>query len=474
MMFDPVRDLAVHWPGASAAVADLLKGLGAQALLTEKAPADLKEACAQAGIGLVADLGETPDAGQALSEAKAAGFDAASIRASGEAANFRKIIGEFRDFVLFVQLSPEQISWDVAPAHAVLRYGVWPGIATPDPSVAGATESIWLDANTSLIAQLRAQYPKRRAILGYRPDKEGGVPETRSVPMRSAEVALADAFSAGGSVILSLPGDYRKALLERAPRALEAWKELAKVLAFLRRETAVTDRPLAGKVAVLCGTIEQSGEILNLAFRRNLCPVAMPADAPQPLTPERFDVVVAANLIPPPPVVESLARYAAAGGSIMAAPEGEEKNPWWTQRGFKKLRTEEDRDVYAAGKGTIYAYQTAILDPGVFAMDLKELAGERSQPGFGVKNFDLRIWAADSVLGVLHRLTPTSLAVVLTAYGNAPRHDFLVSLRGQFRKATIRQIGSETAAPVAVMQRSGRVELNLTQLSRIAILTVEG
>jgi len=455
----------------------LLSELGARALLTEEEAPGLKEACAQAKILLVADLAEQSDAAalrKALADARAAGFEAASMRGVGDAGATRKVIEEFRDFVLFVQLGPEQIAWDVAPAHAVLRYGVWPGIATPDPSTAGATESIWLDANTSLIAQLRAQYPKRRAILGYRPDKEGGVPETRGVPMRSAEVALADAFSAGGSVILSLPADYRKALLARESRALAAWKELAGVLAFVRREAAATIKPFAGRVAVLCGTIEQSGEILNLAFRKNLCPVAMPAAAPVPLTPERFDIVVAANVIPAPPVVESLARYAAAGGAILAAPEGDEKNPWWTQRGFRKLRTEDDRDVYAAGRGTIYAYQSMVLDPGAFAMDLKELAGQRSQPGFGVKNFDLRIWSADSVLGVLHRLTPTSIAVVLTAYGNMPRHDFLVSVRGQYRTANMRQVGGAAAAAVPVMKRSGRVEMNLTQLSRIAIVTLEG
>jgi hypothetical protein len=338
---------------------------------------------------------------------------------------------------------------------------------------AGATESVWLDANTSLVAQLRALHPGRRAVLGYRPDKDGGVPETRSVPVRSAEVALADAFSAGGNVVLSLPWNYREGLLKEDSRAVEAWKSLAAVHAFVRSAAAIADAPLAGRTAVLCGSIEESGEILNLAFRKNLCPVAMPAAAPGALTAERFDVVAAANVVMTQAAVENVARFAVSGGAVLAAPAGTEKAPWWTTRGWKKLRTEEDRDVYAAGEGVVYGYHTLILDPGAFALDLKEVAGQRSEPGVGLKNLDLRIWSADTVLGVLHRLTPASLAVVLTAYGNLPRHDFLISVRGRYRRGSIRQAGSPTAQPVELMARAGRVEINLAQLSRVAVLTLE-
>ncbi len=476
--FEPSNDLAIHWPSATPAVVPLLVQSGARALLTQPAglAPGLIEACAQAKLLLVADISENADLAAlrtALADSSKAGFQAAAIRGTGEPPAFRKLVQEFSDILAFVYLSPEQVAWDVTPAHAVLRYGTWPGIATPDPGVASATESIWLDANTSLIAQLRAQYPKRQAILGYRPDREGGVPETRGVPFRSAEVALADSFSAGGSVILSLPDDYRKALLARDTRALEAWTSLARVRAFIREASDYSSKPLAGRTAVLCGTIEQTGEILNLAFRKNLCPVAVPVDAPGPLSPERFDIVVAANVIPPPPVVKSLIGYAAAGGAVLAAPAGEEKDNWWTTHGLKKLRTEDDRDVYPTGKGAIYAYHSAVADPGEFALDLKELAGHRSQPELGVKNFDLRIWSADSVLGVLHRVSPTSIALVLTAYGNLRRGDFLVGVRGKFRKASLRQVGGTAPVVVPLMMRSGRVEMNLTSMSRIAIVLLE-
>ena len=471
------RDLVVHWPAAAPTVVPFVAQLGARALLTEPLPGveRLVEACRSAGLELVADVPAADPAGLAgaLRAARGAGFTAAAVTALGSAAEFGALLGQFRDFVAMVYLTPEQMGWDVGPAQAVLRYGVWPGISTPDAGSAGATESVWLDANTSLIAQLRALYPRRRAVLGYRPDKDGGVPEKRSVPASSAEVALADAFSAGGHVVLSLPTLYREGLLSGQTRALEAWKALGEVHRFIGGARALTETPFAGRCAVLCGTIEQTGEILNLAFRKNLCPVALPATALPRLAREQFDVVVAANVGLTPEAVENVARFAASGGVVMAAPAGEEAAPWWTRRGWKQLRMEEDRAVYAAGGGMLYAYTAAIDDPGRFALDVKEVHGRLTEPGVGIKNLDLRIWATDSVLGVLHRLSRTSIALVLTAYGSPPRHDFLVSVRGRYRRASLRQVGDTAAAPLPLMPRAQRVEMNLTRISRIAIVTLE-
>lgn len=475
---DLSKDLVVHWPQATPAVPPLLKQLDARALLTEPGPLApaLARSCAAAGVALIADIAPAADLKTlraALLSARGAGFTAAAVRPAGDAAAFRKLLAESGGFASLVFLAAEQIGQDVRPAQAVLRHGVWPGIAAGDIGTAGATESVWLDANTSLVAQLRAQYPWRSAVLGYRPDKDGGVPESRSVPAHSAEVALADAFSAGGHVILSLPGDYRSGLLAAEPRALQAWNSLASAREFMRGARAFTDAPLAGRTAVLCGAIEETGEILNLAFRRNLCPVPVPAAAPPPLSTASFDVVVAANIELKPAVVENVARFAAGGGAVLAAPAGNQQSPWWTARGWKKLYSEHDRDIYAAGKGLVYGYHSLILDPGAFALDLKDAAGRQSQPEGGLRNLDLRIWAADTVLGVLHRLSPSSVAVVLTAYGNPPRQDFLISVRGRYRQASIRQAGSPGPRPVQLMPRAGRVEINLTQMSRVAIVTLE-
>jgi hypothetical protein len=311
-------------------------------------------------------------------------------------------------------------------------------------------------------------------VLGYRPDTDGGVPATRSVPPRSVEVALADAFAAGGHVILSVPDDYRAALLKGEARAVAAWKSLAGVAEFLRQQRGMVRQEVFARVGVIAGDLEQSGEVLNLAFRRNLSPVVLPLASVPAASLDRFDVVAVANVPVGLPLVGMLTEFARRGGTVLAAPapEDEKNPPWWTKVGGKRVETAEDRDVYALGKGRIFGYHAAVLDPGPFALDMKDAAGEMAPRADGIRNLDFRIWAADSVLGVLYRMGPARMALVLTSYGNAVNRDFLAGVRGRFRSARVVGASGEASA-VELMPRAGRVEFNLKQLGRTAIIELE-
>lgn len=473
-LVDPERGLIARWPDATAASVGLLRQIGTKALITDVATplGPLAAAAREADIQLIA---EVPADAAAVTKAKARGFAAVAVSAGDDEAALRRFLETQRGFVAIVYLKPAQIAWDVAPALAVLRGGVWPGIASQGSSVASATEGIWLDANSSLIAYLRAVFPNRPAILGYRPDKDGGVPATRSLPPRSVEVALADAFAAGGHVILSIPDDYRQALAKGEARALDAWSSLAGVAAFLQQQRGLVLHDSYARVAVIAGDLEQSGEVLNLAFRRNLAPVVLPLAKVPALSAAKFDVVAVANVPLDEAQRKNLAEFVRAGGTVLAAPSQEEesKPQWWANAGGRKVESAEDRDVYTLGKGRIYGYHAAVLDPGPFALDLKDAAAEKAPRADGIKNLDFRIWSADSVLGVLHRVSPTRLALVLTSYGSSIRHDFLTSVRGQYREATIVDTATGPGRPLALMPRPGRVEFNLAQLPRAAIILFE-
>ena len=476
---EPERGLIAWWPDATAVSVGLLKQVGVQALITEVTTpvGPLAVAASEAGMAILA---EVPAEVGAVANAKALGFAGVAVNAGDDEAALRGLLKAQAGYVAIVYLKPEQIGWDVSPALAVLRGGVWPGIASQGASVASASEGIWLDANSSLVGYLRAVFPKRPAVLGYRPDKDGGVPATRSVPPRSVEVSLADAFAAGGHVILSIPDDYRAALGKGETRALTAWKSLADVAGFLQKQRAMVRHEGYSRVGVLAGDLEQSGEVLNLAFRRNLSPVVVPLKSVPPVSLDRFDVVAAANVPLGLPAIEELTSFVRRGGTVLAAPapEDEKNPPWWTKVGGKKVESAEDRDVYTLGKGRIYGYHGAVLDPGPFALDLKDAAADMAPREDGIKNLDFRIWSADSVLGVLYRVGPMRMALVLTSYGNFLTHDFLISVRGRYREATIvdastpDQLGG-AASPLVLMPRTGRVEFNLKQLARTAIILLE-
>ena len=77
------------------------------------------------------------------------------------------------------------------------------------------------------------------------------------------------------------------------------------------------------------------------------------------------------------------------------------------------------------------------------------------------------------MLGVLHRPAPGRLVLVLTNYGSPVGYDFLIGVRGRFRRATIAQTGVEGTKPLKVMPRHGRVECNLKDFGRTAIVVFE-
>jgi len=465
---DPERGLIAWWPDATAASVELLKQAGVQAVITNVTSA----ARADAGVLMLAEVEAD---GAAVANAKALGFAGVAVNAGADEAALRKLLKAEAGYVAIVYLKPEQIGWDVSPALAVLRSGTWPGVAPRDATVASASEGIWLDANSSLVAYLRAMYPKRPAVLGYRPDADGGVKATRSVPARSVEVSLADAFSAGGHVILALPDDYRAALLKGEARTVAAWKSLAELAVFHQKQRGVVRLEKFARVGVVAGDLEQSGEVLNLSFRRNLSPVVVPLAEAAQTNLARFDVVAAANVPVSAAMAAKLAGFVKAGGTVLAAPapEDERNVQWWTKAGGKKIATAEDRDVYTLGKGRIYGYHGAVLDPGPFALDMKDAAAEMAPREDGIKNLDFRIWSADSVLGLMYRMGPKQMALVLTSYGNFVNRDFLAGVRGRYRGAKILDALGGTEAPVLLMPRKGRVEFNLNQVGRTAIIVFD-
>lgn len=471
-LVDPQQGLIAYWPEANEKAVGLLKELGVRTLISTT-----PEAAASAKAAGMTLLFEAPAAGSiealtaAMEPAKAAGYAGVAVQAVGEAAGFQAFLKAQAGFVAVVYLKPEQIGWDVAPALAVLRGGVWPGIAPRDPNAAGATEGVWLDANASLVAYLRAMYPNRPAVLGYRPDKEAGVPETRSLPPRAMEVVLADAYAAGGYVVLSFPETFRKGLLAGETRMTSGWKQLTELAAFHATHRDVVQKPGHARMLVIAGNLEQSEEVLNLAYRRNLCPQVVAAAQVPALSTAQLDVVVAANIPLAAPLVANLKRFVTAGGTVMAAPAEGDKTRWWTAG--RKVESEEERDKYALGRGLVYGYHDQVLDPGTFALDLKDAYAEKSVPTDGPKNLDVRLWAAETIQVVMHRTGPKQLAAVLTCYGNPPNHDFLIGFRGKYRSASITDPARPEKQPLTLMPRTGRTEINLKQAGRSAIIYLE-
>lgn len=478
---DPAREVIVRWPaGHEVRHVQLLKEAGVTVALLAwpGAPATepFAKACQAAGIAPVAELAaaQNPDQARALRErARAAGFAGIAVEADAfpDEKALAAFLAERKGLDALVFLKPEQIHWRVAPAHAVLREGQWPGIrrlpdrrSAEDFQVSSASREPWLDANSYLVSFLRAWFPERAALLGYRPDEAAGVKPDRMLPYYSLELALVEAMAAGGNVILSLPERHHAALLAGHAEALAAWRGLASLAAFLRQHGEWFREPPGSSIVVAAGALEQSGEILNMLYRRNASPAVVPVTAIPPLSPGRYRAAAAANVPPPPAGQKRLLDFARAGGLLMTAP-AEGASAWWVTRDARQTRAQADRDWYALGKGMLVAYREPVLDPHEFALDVIDAVGIRVR--------DLRVFTMGTVIGLIKRPAAGRLILVLLNYGSSLRDYIPVRVEGRYRQAALYEPASAAPQPLKVAGRASGTEIVINRLGRVAVVILE-
>lgn len=481
--FDPNSEIIGRWtPGERTAQAqiELLQQGGWTSVLLAWPGSEASEALAgearQSGLTPIAELGvvdSLEDARQSAASAREAGFQGIAVTAGGalnSAQALRDFAAERSGHDVLVFLDREQIAWDAGGAHPILATGLWPGVRAP-PNVPGrgmevatASREPWLDTNPYLIGYLRGMFPQRPAVLGYRPDKAAGISGGRAVPHESVEVALVEAFLAGGNCVLSLPDDFRAALLRDDRDAVSAWKSLGRTARFLQENAERIRRPNRSRIAAAAGSLAESGEILNLMYRRSLFPVVHPAADVPVLDPSRVRGFVYANLdAPSARVLRRIFGYVQAGGLLVTAPGGVESPKWWLAEGASKTRSDRDRDHFSLGNGRIVAYHDPILDPSEFALDVVDL--------IGVQTRDVRLWNAPTVVGSAFQAGRSAAQVHLVNYDTPLDQGFPTRVDGVFRRATVYEPDGEVRSLKAV-KRGEATEIWVDRIGRFALIEV--
>jgi len=443
------------WPEASPEAVRRAAELGAAVLVV---PAAEKAPAAPRGLEVLAAAAAD---GRSIAAAKAAGFHGVMVRAPEEEASLRALLREHGSLIRIVSLAPAQAHWDVSPARAAVRSGQWPGLMALGGE-AGATEQPWINGNLHHYAWLEGFFPRRESVLDYEPP-------AGSLQYEGAEIALAEAWAFGGSVVLRLPSAFREGLAKGETRAGAAWERLRRVASFLRQKGAGLKEPASTLAVLVPQWDEQFEEILNLAWRQQLSPRVIPSVSFA--APRGLRLAAVANHTPPGQTLERLREFAAAGGHVLVTPEpGEPLKPWWGQA--KPQSKEGGIETFRIGSGTVRVMEEPALDPLVFALDLREQLGMDNPLGRGLHGLDVRLWYASAVLPVLRRQKSGERMAVLIGYGRWIEHDFLVGVRGRFRSARMEQPGAE--APLKLMPRGGgRVEWDQPGLHRIAIIRLE-
>jgi hypothetical protein len=447
--------IILAWPETSPEAVKRASELGAAVLVV---PAAARAPEAPQGLEVVAAVAAD---GKAVAAAKRAGFGGVMIGAPDDEGALKALLKEHGSFIRIVSLKREQAHRDVSPAVAAVRTGQWPGLMALNGEAA-ATEQPWINANLHHFAWLEGFYPKRMPALDYEPPQD-------SMQYEGAEIALAEAWTFGGAVVLRLPPAYREGLAKGDARAQSAWERLREVAAFLSRSGEGPKRPASSLAVLVPQWDEEFEEILNLAWRQQLSPRVIAAEGFAPARGLRM--VAAPNQALPGQTQARLREFAAAGGIVMVTPEpGKPVEPWWGDA--KPAGKEGGIETFRAGRGTVRVMEEPALDPFVFALDLREQLGMDNPSGRGLHGLDVRLWNASAVLPALRREKDGELTVVLIGYGRWTDHDFLAGTRGRFRAARLAQPAS-AAQPVKLMPRGERVEWDQPGLHRIAVITLE-
>ena len=341
---------------------------------------------------------------------------------------------------IIAQLQPDQILGAEPVPDAVGR-GLWPGIRSPakqgDADVSSASREPWVDANGYLAAIQKAL--SQNTLLAH----EHKDPD-RGVPFDTLELALIEARVNGGNFILSVEPSYRAALIANDAKAMEAWRSLARTAAWLRANEALFGRHTLPILTALVEPGYPTSEIANLLYRRGASP-ALAAQVPAP-DPNRIQILIAAGLKAVP---ASVYAHAAAGAIVVtdSAPP----------KGWKTIKEDTDRTIFAHGKGKVAAYHKRIQDPSEFALDCIDLLTHRRRAA--------RLWNAPAAIplatagGLLH----------IIQYGGPITNEIQARVQGNYKSATL--IRPE-APPIQlkIFHRATTTEVFPPAIQRLAVV----
>jgi len=347
------------------------------------------------------------------------------------------------------------------------KAGLWPGAQAgarggDGPVEAGATRQAWVTANGYLVAWLRALDPEREPTLAYAPDKDAGVDAGRVLPAGELELALVDAWSAGGNFILAPEATYRDALVAGEPTSLAAWTRMGRTARWLKQHRSLFLQKPLDMVTALVDEGDASREVAGLLFRHSASPVLISAKRPPAPDPRNRPLVVAAGLeAMPPELQKNLLAHARAGATV--AIDQAANRTWWRTAGLKPARAFEDRDVYKLGSGSLVAYKEAVADPGEFALDMIDLIGDR-RPA--------RAWNVSAGIVMATRPGPGAAGLIAVNYGSPARSGILVRRIGVFSSATVMR-PEDADASLRVYKRGASTETVLPSLDRVAVIVFE-
>jgi hypothetical protein len=314
----------------------------------------------------------------------------------------------------------------------------------------------WIESNAALLRIIRAADAETTPLLTY-PWKPITLSEIDEGPgLENYLVAIAEAGSFGGDLLLPLDARFEKRLLFGKPEARAEWNDIRRYMDFYSWNLAARYEPVAN-IGVVTAEPARSFEVMNLLARHNLpFDVIAPARLSAPSL-GSFDMLIVLDK-PDGGQLGVMAEFAKKGGAVVLADAetrraaGSQGGPWRSEAPVVKS---DERIVYRFGQGRVIEVLKAIADPNTFALEMRQILGRDHRA--------IDIWNGITVLAAPYR-EPDGGTVLVTVL-NYAHQPLPVQLRIPGKFSVVRyESPEEPAALLPHDHRDGYTEFVLPAL----------
>jgi hypothetical protein len=329
--------------------------------------------------------------------------------------------------------------------------------------VTSPTAQPWIDSNLALVRLDQAFRREPPSLYEFQWDLSDSIQQEYGPSTADYSLVVAEAGALHADVILNLHPSLQTGLLQNVPAALAAFKEIKRSLAFYSRGGKYVSWPDAN-VGVITDTFQKAYEPVNLLGRHNIPFAVLRPSELQPHSLDAFHLLIV-FAVPDQPVIAAIGDFASKGGTVVVV-GASGSYPWQSEHA---VPAGENSVAYRAGKGRIIELQGPVIDPEIFAQDIRRLLGQ--------DKLEISLWNALTVIAIPYSVPGSREKIVeLINYAQEPV-PVQVQVKGSFssilyntpdqpccKTLTPIQRGEFTEFVIPSLRIAGRVRLNSGRL----------
>jgi hypothetical protein len=289
---------------------------------------------------------------------------------------------------------------------SILPEGKWPHVRlnwvtlrNDVLQVSSRTAQPWIENNGARLHLERTRQAQAPRLLSYTWEPITVSDMHQGPALENYLVAIAEAGTFGGDLLLPLHERFQRSLLLGQPVARSDWQQIRRYLEFYSWDLPSRYERISN-IGVVTGDTDGAFEILNLLVRHNL---SFEVIKPGELASRKLDSLAMLVVIDEPgsQQVNVLERFARAGG-IVVLPGLKGPFPW--QSSPPALKTDEQL-TYKVGEGLVLERPEQISDPNSFALEMRQALPREKRV--------LEIWNGTTVLATPYQ-DPGSGTLLIT------------------------------------------------------------